>query len=181
MLSKVLKKETCADCKFCCSFRRQSLWETPLFPVEIFERLRKKDYNGGKDNNTFFIIEKDKNASYGRMKLDNQYKTNNPDEEVPCSFLDVNKGCTLSDEDKPFDCKIWPLRIMEKDNQWVIALTPTCPTVNKVDIKTMKTLVDNELGQIIYDYAKNNNFIVKKYKEGFPILKTYDLSQSVTN
>ena len=175
MLSKVLKKETCADCKFCCSFRRESLWETPLFPVEIVEKLRKKNYNSGKDKNELFIIEKDKKGSYGRMKLDNQYKTNNPDEEVPCSFHDFNKGCTLSDEDKPFDCKIWPLRIMEKDNHWVIALTPTCPAINKIDIEIMKALVDNGLGQIIYDYAKENHFIVKKYKEGFPILKTYDL------
>ena len=56
MLSKVLKKETCADCKFCCSFRRQSLWETPLFPVDIVEKLKKKNDNSGKDNNELFII-----------------------------------------------------------------------------------------------------------------------------
>jgi len=28
MLSKILSRKTCASCKFCCSFRRQSLWET---------------------------------------------------------------------------------------------------------------------------------------------------------
>ena len=48
-------------------------------------------------------------------------------------------------------------------------------SINKIDIEIMKALVDNGLGQIIYDYAKENHFIVKKYKEGFPILKTYDL------
>lgn len=174
MLSKVLKKETCADCRFCCSFRRESLWETPLFSMDTVEKLKKNDGEGGKEKKNLFIIEKNQEGSYGRMKLDNQYKTDNPDEEVPCSFLDSNKGCTLSDEDKPFDCKIWPLRIMEKDNQWVIALTPTCPAINKVDIETMRALVDNELGQIIYDYAKKNKFIVKQYKQGFPILKIYD-------
>ena len=174
MLSKILKKETCADCKFCCSFRRQSLWETPLFPMNIVEKLEKKNHDGGKDEKNLFIIENNQEGSYGRMNLDNQYKTNNPNEEVACSFLDLNKGCTLSDEDKPFDCKIWPLRIMERDNQWVIALTPTCPAVNKVDIQTLKELVDNELGQMIYDYAKKNPFIVKKYKTGFPVLKIYD-------
>ena len=39
MLSKVLKKETCAECRFCCSFRRCSLWETPLFPKEVMDSL----------------------------------------------------------------------------------------------------------------------------------------------
>ena len=42
MLSKVLKKSTCADCRFCCSFRRCSLWETPLFPKETMEKLEKE-------------------------------------------------------------------------------------------------------------------------------------------
>ena len=42
MLSKVLKKETCAECRFCCSFRRCSLWETPLFPKEVMDSLEKK-------------------------------------------------------------------------------------------------------------------------------------------
>lgn len=41
MLSKILKKSDCASCRFCCSFRRQSLWETPLFDLETKERLEK--------------------------------------------------------------------------------------------------------------------------------------------
>ena len=39
MLSSILSKKQCAACKFCCSFRRQSLWETPLFPPEVAEKL----------------------------------------------------------------------------------------------------------------------------------------------
>ena len=46
MLSKVLSKNTCADCKFCCSFRRCSLWETPLFSKETMDKLEKlNEYN----------------------------------------------------------------------------------------------------------------------------------------
>ena len=41
MLSKVLEKSTCAKCKFCCSFRRCSLWETPLFPENTVEKLER--------------------------------------------------------------------------------------------------------------------------------------------
>ena len=46
MLSKVLSKKSCADCRFCCSFRRCSLWETPLFPKEECEKLsHDNEYN----------------------------------------------------------------------------------------------------------------------------------------
>ena len=46
MLSKVLSKESCAECRFCCSFRRCSLWETPLFPKDECEKLsHANEYN----------------------------------------------------------------------------------------------------------------------------------------
>ena len=114
MLSKVLSKETCAKCRFCCSFRRCSLWETPLFPKNECEKF--------------------------------------------------------SQEDKPFDCKIWPLRIMRKGDRLVISLTPTCPSIGREPSEELKELVNNGLGEVIYNYAKENPFIIKEYKEGFPII-----------
>ena len=194
MLSKVLEKSTCAQCKFCCSFRRCSLWETPLFPEETVRKLEKSQNgdevcqdsenkslnntsceNTSRDNtlceNTvrFDMQEKD-GCKYGRMHLQDMYKTDDENEEVKCLFLDSETGCTLSYEDKPFDCKIWPLRIMKKDDEYVIALTPTCPAINKVSPKDMQKLVDDGLGEVIYDYAKKHPFIIKDYKEGFPVL-----------
>ncbi len=106
MLSKVLEKSTCAKCKFCCSFRRCSLWETPLFPENTVEKLER--------HGSYQFDMNDDNGKYGRMHLQDSYNTDDENEEVPCFFLDPDKGCTLSYEDKPFDCKIWPLRIMKK-------------------------------------------------------------------
>ena len=142
MLSKVLSKETCAKCRFCCSFRRCSLWETPLFPKNECEKLSK----------------------------DNEYGTQDSEEEAACDYLDEHKGCILSQEDKPFDCKIWPLRIMRKGDRLVIALTPTCPSIGREPSEELKELVNNGLGEVIYNYAKENPFIIKEYKEGFPII-----------
>ena len=39
MLSSILSKSDCAECKFCCSFRRQSLWETPVFYEEDIAKI----------------------------------------------------------------------------------------------------------------------------------------------
>ena len=46
MLSKVLTKETCKNCKFCCVFKKESLWELPVFPKQTYERIIAKN----KDN-----------------------------------------------------------------------------------------------------------------------------------
>lgn len=162
MLSKVLEKSTCAKCKFCCSFRRCSLWETPLFPENTVEKLESQG--------SYQFDMNDENGKYGRMHLQDSYNTDDENEEVPCFFLDPDKGCTLSYEDKPFDCKIWPLRIMKKDDEYVIALTPTCPSIGKEPSDELQKLVDDGLGDIIYDYAKTHPFIIKDYKEGFPVL-----------
>ena len=52
----------------------------------------------------------------------------------------------------------------------VIALTPTCPSIGREPSEELKELVNNGLGEVIYNYAKENPFIIKEYKEGFPII-----------
>lgn len=89
MLSKVLKKSTCAECRFCCSFRRCSLWETPLFPKETMEKLE-KEYKADKPDMSFNKIVCD-GFEYGQMELMYKYKTEDSEEEAACEFL-VQKG-----------------------------------------------------------------------------------------
>lgn len=67
MLSKVLEKSTCAKCKFCCSFRRCSLWETPLFPENTVEKLESQG--------SYQFDMNDDNGKYGRMHLQDSYNT----------------------------------------------------------------------------------------------------------
>ena len=158
MLSKILFRKTCAACKFCCSFRRQSLWETPLFPPEVAAKLSRE--------NEYGVVGEFRN---GRIVLGG-YRTDDLDEEVPCTFLDPQKGCILKGEDKPFDCSIWPLRIMNKDGKLVIALTPTCSAIGAVPSQALVELVQGGLGEKIFEYAKTHPYIVKEYREGFPII-----------
>ena len=158
MLSTILSKKQCAACKFCCSFRRQSLWETPLFPPEVVEKLSKPNEYGVEGE-----------FRDGQIVLGG-YKTNDPEEEVPCTFLNPQKGCILKHEDKPFDCSIWPLRIMRKDGELVIALTPTCPSIGAVPSQALIELVKNGLGEKILVYAKAHPYIIKEYRADFPII-----------
>lgn len=193
MLGKVLRKSTCAQCRFCCSFRRCSLWETPLFDMNVVDKYEKKlsgtetpdngeaasdngesASGGGCHGGVAFEHRCINGALCGQMNLEYRYQTDDAEEEAPCEFLDVHTGCVLSDEDKPFDCKIWPLRIMKKGSETVIALTPTCPAINSVGVSAMKALVEDGLGNVIFKYASKNPFIIKDYRDGFPVLMTFD-------
>ena len=168
MLSKVLSKNSCAACKFCCSFRRKSLWETPLFSYETVDKLNHENEYGVMGE--FRMFQTAQGQSFGRLVLEGNYRTDDPEEEVPCTFLDPQKGCILKGEDKPFDCSIWPLRIMDRNDELVIALTPTCPTIGATPDKNLAELVKTGLGEKIYEYAKTHPYIIKEYREGFPII-----------
>lgn len=165
MLSGILKKEDCASCRFCCSFRRTSLWETPIFTEENITAI---EADNRLNSEVLNIVKKDgfKFASYN---LGNDYKTQDPFEEVPCPYLGEN-GCTLSSEEKPWDCKIWPLRVMKKDQEPVIALTPTCPTINSLSIETVRQYVNDDLRNDILEYAKDHPYLIKKYRPDYPVI-----------
>ncbi len=161
MLSSILKKSDCAACKFCCSFRRQSLWESPVFDSNTVEKLRHlypnvKFRKVGKSSFTFDISD--------------QYKSSDSEEEAACPFLDSQNGCILPPELKPFDCSIWPFRAVKKesnssDTPLAVALTPTCPAINKVPREKIKELLDSGLRKKILDYAESHPDIIKDSSE----------------
>ena len=163
MLSKILSKEQCADCGFCCVFRRTSIWETPLFPESVIDKLK-------------IEYKKSKFVSVGDLytiDLSKEYKTEADDEEAPCFFLNNKKGCMLNDDEKPLDCKIWPLRIMRDGKHLVIALTPTCKEINELPIETIKEFVQSGIGEYIRDKAMEMPDIIKEYRNDFPIIMTF--------
>ena len=160
MLRSVLSPEDCAKCRFCCSFRRQSLWETPLFDPNTAKRLSEQ-----------YSEAKFKPAANGwyTIDIDDKYVTDDPEEEALCPF---NKsGCVLSGSDKPFDCSIWPLRVMPDGDELAICLTPTCPVISSNPLSVMQELADSDIGSKVLEYARSHPEIVKERHEGFPVLR----------
>ena len=167
MLRKVLKKEDCASCTFCCSFRRQSLWELPRLPVSFGDR-HKSGFEGRS-------VEYDKCSSaegeWITTHLDDGYKTDDPEEEAACPFLDPKGGCILPPEEKPFECSMWPLRYMRMpDGRLEVCLTPTCPVINKADTEVLRQYSQKEWAPAIREYAREHPYIIKDYREGFIVL-----------
>jgi hypothetical protein len=154
MLGEILTREECARCRICCSFDSYDLWETPVITDGVKERaleidcnLRFSDVSGAR----LFIMQRE------------------PDEDLYfCPMLDHKKGCKLGDE-KPFDCRIWPYRVMRFEGRRVIVISPVCPTVYSKPLCEIKALAE-KLAPTIFAEADKTPEMVKPYIAGYTIL-----------
>ena len=92
------------------------------------------------------------------------------DELYYCPMLDHKTGCRLGD-DKPFDCRIWPYRVMDFGGNRVISMASICPTMYAKPLSELcRELEKNGLAEKIFAYADSHPDIVKPYESGYPIL-----------
>lgn len=157
MLSKILSREECSKCKICCEFDDNDLWETPI----IF------------NENIQSILNINPSQKFSEFDLNgNKYKIlklNKEKDIYPCTMLDRSTGCMLGYENKPFDCKIWPFRVMRKNGKTVIALSPVCPVIASKPIDEVMSLAI-DLKDIIFAQARLHPEIIKDYIQGYKVL-----------
>lgn len=154
MLSKILSKAECAQCRICCSFDSYDLWETPVVTDDIMK----------------LSLEINPSQQFSEASGARLFKMEpEPDRDLYyCPMLDHKKGCLLGDK-KPFDCRIWPFRIMDFSGRRVIVLSPVCPTVMQRPMSDIRKLA-KELAPVIFRAADLNPEIVKPYIEDYPII-----------
>jgi hypothetical protein len=162
LLSPVLSAGQCAQCKFCCTFTAAEAWETPLFSKESVRQLS-QTYG-------LFAVKDAEGGSY-TLDLSAYWNEHGEKEYAPCPFLDPRSGCVLTEDEKPFDCKIWPLRVMRRNGRLVVALTPTCVEMNKIPLERLTSFVqDSGIAKILFDEAEKTPWIIKEYRDPFPVL-----------
>lgn len=157
MLKGLLEKQTCAECQICCGFDSSDLWEMPVMTEKTVKRLSEL-------NPSAKFLEKDGGfvTDPGDLK---------PEELFFCPALDREKGCVLG-EDKPFDCRIWPLRVMETEDKRYrfITVSPVCPEIFSRSLAEISRFVQGKLENEIFRYAQENPQIIKPYIKGYPII-----------
>jgi hypothetical protein len=155
MLKGLLSREECANCRICCSFDSYDIWETPVITHDMVNRIL-SDYKPDqkfirRDDHFLLRLEREKDR-------DLYY----------CSLLDHSKGCVMG-ENKPFDCQIWPFRVMKLAGYNMITLSPVCPVVNQKPISDIvKTCMG--ISSVIFENAREHPEYVKPYIEGYPII-----------
>lgn len=160
MLKNILSPKTCAECRICCIFDKYDVWETPVISSELKEKI------SGERDGLKFVAKGDSGAYIFNME-------DSWDEEKEifvCPALDPDKGCTLG-EYKPFDCKIWPYRIMELNGALVISIASICPDMYAKPLNALVGELDSGLADKIFEEAEKNPAIIKPYEQGYPILK----------
>lgn len=165
MLKKLLSAEECKECHFCCCFSREDIWETPIIFEELREYITKNihkniDYMDcpgcGKDTKSYLF--------------DVPFKDG--EQIIWCPMLSET-GCILKDN-KPFDCRIWPFRMMQFAGKLVITVSPVCKSISEHSIRELSEFVQDGFGEMLYDMAEKHPEIVKPYIKDYPILKTFD-------
>ncbi len=154
MLRKILSPEQCAKCRICCGFVDSDKWEIPLLTGND-ERCAAEALGAVRE------IPGTKCSVYS-MKF-------NGDEIIYCPAAGEN-GCRLGDN-RPFDCRIWPFRVMDLNGTMVITLSPVCPEVKKLPLETLTEFVNSDgFTENLFSHAREYPETIKPYISGYPIL-----------
>ena len=154
MLTKILSRNSCAKCRLCCVFDRYDLWETPSIENELREYIKS---NIGDD------IEYTPKGDMWLFKM----KESKEDGLYRCPMLN-DTGCILG-EKKPFECAIWPYRIMEVEGKRAMSIAPICDSVNALPLATLLSFA-KEIAPKIFAYADLHPDIIKPYDGTYPVL-----------
>ena len=162
MLSKILTASDCAQCRNCCVFHETSRWETPVVSKEQAEKIKTALQMDDavvpvKDSYTVQTVLRDGEREEGV-------------EPYRCVALDERNGCMLGAEEKPFDCSLWPLRVMKKEDKVFIAIAEGCATVTDTFIRKVNTLLEEGLKEQIQNQALKQPDMIKPYTAGYRCL-----------
>lgn len=154
MLSGLLEKHTCAECKYCCVFDKEDFWETPCLLPDTAKAILNVEPNT--------IL----NQVDGVYLFDRANVTN---ELYSCPALS-NTGCTLDSSLKPFECSIWPFRVMLYNNDLVLAISTDCEGLKNVSNKVIDDFANTHIRSIAFEYAKRYPQSVKIYHNNYRII-----------
>lgn len=112
MIPQILDSATCLACKGCCRFSaRESVWS----PVLLDEEIR-----SGTIPTT--VIGSDKRIRLVNDTVEHRYL---------CPLLNVHDdSCTVYDQ-RPFECRLYPLLLTKAGASVWLAADPQCPYVEK--------------------------------------------------
>ncbi len=157
MLTEILSRETCAECRVCCVFDKTDYWEMPLFSPELAKKI----------NEEYPEIRLEKRNEKEQCKVINPEFDEFDNEGLYRCPLLTEKGCALGTE-KPFDCRIWPFRVMKKGDLLLLTVSPVCETVSNLPIARVSAFA-GKIAPTVFEEVEKYPEMIKDYIEGYPI------------
>jgi hypothetical protein len=157
-LAHLITPKDCADCKLCCWFSNYEIWETPAIDDDL------KAFISEKFPETRFT----EHSGYSQFVLD-PLRTDSSGEFYACPML-TETGCALG-SDKPFECAVWPYRLMRLDGKFVISVSALCKPMMRNSLEKITDTLQDGLETALINNAVKNPAMIKKYTDGYPIIK----------
>lgn len=156
MLRKILSPETCAACRLCCGFDCTDTWEFPVLPQETVEAMHRMGVSPK-------LVPAGEEQTFAAPPLRGE-------ELFFCPML-CETGCTMGAE-KPFDCKVWPFRMMrDLAGNVRVAVAGYCPGMKRYTDEQLETFLAEEgLGKLLLAYAAEHPAHVKPYSKEYRFL-----------
>lgn len=152
MLKKILSPQTCAACRLCCGFDCTDLWELPVLPEETVETIHQMGVHPA-------LVSMGDEQTFSAPPLEGETL-------FVCPML-CDTGCTMGMQ-KPFDCQIWPFRIMrDKTGAVRIAAASYCPGMERYTDEQLHAFLAEGLGKQILTYAAAHPAHVKPFSEQY--------------
>lgn len=156
MLKNILSPETCRECRLCCVFDRTDIWELPVLSKENVCAAEKVCPGTA-------VTEKGSEYVFSAPELQ--------DEELFWCPVLSDRGCMLCREDMPFDCRIWPFRLMrDGDGNTVIAVSELCGGMADKTDEELREFLGGGLGDIIFSFGKEHPDHVKPFAGGYRVI-----------
>lgn len=167
MLTHLFNAATCARCRLCCNFRPASVWETPYLEEALCEQL------------TSLGIPLCTRAD-GSRSFALSFRTDSPDETADCPLLDPARGCTLPRGARPFECRVWPLRLMYAESgELCIGCYTACPALAEPSVRErLVAYASGELLPLLLDYARRFPRSVRPLHPAYAVIHRVDSSRS---
>lgn len=159
MLTSIFSPQQCSTCKLCCNFHRSSSWETPFLEPDLVRQLQ------------VFHVELLKRPD-GSFTFKLPFQTNSDSESANCPMLDPSSGCRLPREQRPFECRIWPLRVMRLESgSAVLGCYEACPALDAATFAKLTDFAHVSLRQLIVDHAARFPQTIRSYHPHYRILE----------
>lgn len=157
MLQPILTPQDCATCRLCCLFDQTDLWELPLMLKDTAALVR--------DLAPACTLSACGDGFVPTPKADEW------DEEglYRCPALGES-GCRLPREARPFECLVWPFRVMERDGKRMICVSQLCEPLQKHTRARLIEKLQNGLAEQMFAYAAAHPASVKAFDEGYTVL-----------
>lgn len=157
MLTDLFTPQDCAACKLCCNFHRSSAWETPSLEPELIYLLQEECVPLEKraDGSTSFYL---------------HFCSDDENEVANCPMLNTSSGCILPRELRPFECRIWPIRLMRDASRLVIGIYKNCPALRGESLDRLIHFATGELLPQLQTYATKHPTSVRPVNPAYDII-----------